>query len=797
MMADVHEVQPLVRDVAPRGQRGSYEGELGSTRDEDSRTALHWAVIRGHQQTLFELMPVCDAIVNAKDRFNRTALFYAVGGQEFSNLMVEMLLLGGAQVNYIDVDRKTPLLMALERKDRLLTGRLAEFDSITMHMIIAECHPSNDKSEGMINILDFLLTHGGKDLKSTKNRKGQSILHASATTGNMAVVDVFMEHGRINPLEVVLEMDKEGDTPLISAARGGWFEMAKFLVQDCDFNKDIVDANGMTALHWAAHQGHTAIVSLLVDAGADIMRQTETGFTSLFLACNNRRDETGVLLLEKTGIPKALTLKDAFGRGLTRVAALNNCSNILTKLIEYAKEEGNDARVLWEHSEGCSHAFAAIGSDCRESAMTLLKAGAAVTGSNGNRDTALHCAVSHGDADLVKWLLENRSESRLWMVAKNKENQTPAGVAATRLEGGVLADILADLLHYEEPARVRDLDTTGWIGIHWATFYARLDLIKLLVRKTADGTNNSVLAADTSGRTAADLARRLHPKQMKLLQWLKPVDTLGDPSDVPLLREPKVSDETKDICGRVPAFLMDVYGRRGTLVILLYVSDILCYGPDPIMSVEAEKRGMDRRLRSRWIHLPLNNLTVIENMAQGTLTHGIKIIPCSPSQDLIHRIYFDIADENMDNLETAGNEFEPTSPRGLAHNTETSCRDLDNLTNFSAISPDNIPSSLEDDAMIVSGTQTSTKLFFPDAQNNQVESEEYPTTLPSNNLHAKGKPANTPRRIPPEWRSLKKVIDHATIQHSKLSRFIDEKMSSEPRVGYLRPIAPFIDVRYR
>jgi hypothetical protein len=223
---------------------------FNSRRDGDDRTALHWAVLQGHRKMTFEIASKCDSIINAKDRFDRAALFYAVEHQQFPDLLVRMLLLLGAEVDLIDVDWKTPLRLAIEKEDSLLTRRLAEFDSVMMHMMIEECNWIYGPGEHTLLMLDFLFTHASKDQLIIRNRKGQSILHASASTGNMAVVRLLIKHDIVRPREIMIEVDKAGDTPLISVARIGWLEMAKFLVEDCCFNRKFMAALIQKQFHY-------------------------------------------------------------------------------------------------------------------------------------------------------------------------------------------------------------------------------------------------------------------------------------------------------------------------------------------------------------------------------------------------------------------------------------------------------------------------------------------------------------------------------------------------------------------
>ncbi|KAF7523488.1 hypothetical protein G7054_g11743 [Neopestalotiopsis clavispora] len=691
-----------------------YETLLHETRDEVGRTALHSAVMKGHCKIAFDIASKCGSVVDEKDNFDRTALFYAVAHQQFPDVLVGMLLLCGAEVNHIDVENKTPLLLAIEKKEDALIRQLEEFDSITMHTMIAECDLRNGYNETMVTMLDFFLAHGNKDQQNFKNHKGQSIFHASTSTGNLAVIDVLRKHSMFDLSRVMEDVDDEGNTPLISAARAGWFEMTRHLVETYHFDLSVCDANGMTVLHWAARQGHMSIVSLLAKANADIMALTKTGFTPLLLACDNRQDRTGVLLLEIATIERALESRNAIGLGLTRIAAQNDCIEVLTELIKYAKKDGSDASILSEQLGGCSHAFAAIDRNCHQSAMALLKAGAIVTGYNRNRDTALHCAVTHGDSEIVQWLLEHMIEAGSWIASKNNYGQTPADVAVTSLQGSVLADVLAKLSTYGNPEPARQMNTEGWMGIHWATLYGRLDLIKSLVRKKKDGTRESVLVADSKGRKAEDLARSLYPEQADLLQWLTPVATLRKPEDTPLLlAEPEISDDVEDACSKVQVSIMDVYQFTAREMPQCYIPDILRYGPGPIMSVEADKFGMD--------------------------------------QDLIQRIYFDIESESLDILKGVGDDF------------------------------------------ITDQERDETMDAMSDARKKRVQFEKLLAGLSPDGLHTDSKVKSTARKISSVLTPLKKVIDNVSTQHSKLSRFIDEKMRAKSGTAYSRPIAPFID----
>ena len=102
--------------------------------------------------------------------------------------------------------------------------------------------------------------------------------HAAAETelfqlvaaGNVDKVTVLLkERGAGAGGYVVDEADDSGMTLLIKAADGGDESMVAALL-NLGANVNLVDQDGMTALHTAALCDHAAIAELLVKAGADV-----------------------------------------------------------------------------------------------------------------------------------------------------------------------------------------------------------------------------------------------------------------------------------------------------------------------------------------------------------------------------------------------------------------------------------------------------------------------------------------------------------------------------------------------
>jgi len=87
------------------------------------------------------------------------------------------------------------------------------------------------------------------------------------------------------------------EPPLLDAARSDDAErVAALLKTRVDVN--VRQADGATALHWAAHHDDVRLASMLVRAGAKPGVADDTGATPLFLACMNRSSRMVTLLLD-------------------------------------------------------------------------------------------------------------------------------------------------------------------------------------------------------------------------------------------------------------------------------------------------------------------------------------------------------------------------------------------------------------------------------------------------------------------------------------------------------------------
>ena len=168
------------------------------------------------------------------------------------------------------------------------------------------------------------------------------------------------------------------------------------LKQHADVNAP--QADGMTALHWAAYLDDLEIAKLLADANANVKATNRYGVTPLFLACQNGNASIVELLLERGADPNT-TLRG--GETALMTAARTGRTGPVNALLKRgaevnAKERRGQTALMWAAADGHTAVV-----------ELLLKAGAdihAILPDSGF--TSFFFAVRQGRAEVVRALLK-------------------------------------------------------------------------------------------------------------------------------------------------------------------------------------------------------------------------------------------------------------------------------------------------------------------------------------------------------------------------------------------------------
>jgi ankyrin repeat protein len=111
---------------------------------------------------------------------------------------------------------------------------------------------------GHVKILELLIQHGG-DI-SRRDGRGWTALHCCVSKGHESALALMMDCGGDDMIELI---DKEGNTPLHTAAEEGHLECARLLLETAA-NPDLMNAQGFTPFAIANARGHNKLGSLIL-----------------------------------------------------------------------------------------------------------------------------------------------------------------------------------------------------------------------------------------------------------------------------------------------------------------------------------------------------------------------------------------------------------------------------------------------------------------------------------------------------------------------------------------------------
>ena len=247
---------------------------------------LTWAVTTGQTEAA-ELLLQHGADVNGRNRDGNTALHLAIflGRAEAA----ELLLKNGTDVNRKNDDGATPvdLLAVPWEMTRFLSGPLG------IKLKQKQVEAGRAKIAEMFNVKSSNLSEGKSTFPVEK-------LWDAASSGNLSVVKQAIANG----IDVNMKDPKSGGTLLAAAALMGHTEIVALLLEHgADVNARSKD--GGTALHAAAFLGRVETVKLLLDKGADTTLQHKMGSTAIDSAKLNWLLTKGILAMLKLEVDEA------------------------------------------------------------------------------------------------------------------------------------------------------------------------------------------------------------------------------------------------------------------------------------------------------------------------------------------------------------------------------------------------------------------------------------------------------------------------------------------------------------
>ncbi|XP_071550393.1 uncharacterized protein [Panulirus ornatus] len=455
-------------------------------------TSLHAAAVVGDKLKLTDILQDKSTNLEARDRWGRVALIYAVLGNHQE--AVETLLRSGARPDATDSYCRTALHFAAYK------GHLGCIKAI-LHAVESK-GISHLESQGGVwlaqdvggvtplhhaaihsnhKCLQALLKYAAPGTLDTEDHKKRTPLHWAAAYGSEENVRLLIKHGANN-----LMPDQEGKTPLHWAAMSkaeGAKDCVRTLICAAPSSVNWQDFDGITALHLAVAEARKDTVDVILSVQKCNVDLTDNQFrTALHWACNRGLTAIVGCLLERGAHLGAV---DVYGATPLHYAAQLNHDDTVELLVrrpcvrDDPSKEGYTA-LLWAAAQGADSAI-----------TVMVRHGASLTEADPRGCTALHIAAGAGHVSTVGVLLRLRAPPD---VCAN-DGRTPL-LHAAQAGHAQIVKILA-----KAGASLDHRDNEGQCALHHAVLGGHLYLAQILIR-----AGTSVNVQDYSGRTPLHMA---------------------------------------------------------------------------------------------------------------------------------------------------------------------------------------------------------------------------------------------------------------------------------------------------
>ena len=295
-------------------------------------------------------------------------------------------------------------------------------------------------------------------------------------------------------------------TQLLVAAKAANAERVVALLGE-GVDPDTVQADGATALHWAAHHDDVGMADALIEAGADAGAANEFAATPLWLAAQNASARMVKRLLEAGADPNAALPS---GETVLMMAARTGSSGAVRLLVEHGATI--DAT---EHTRGQTAMMWAISERQSDVVKTLIDLGADITVRSAERPRRIHTRtagfnpsgvidVTHGGNSALLFAARHGDlDSARYLINAGADANDTAPVGTNALVVAVHSGHTELALYLLDQGSDPNTDGAGYTALHAATLRGDAVVVDALLAAGADA-NARVMRGSEGRRNSPD-----------------------------------------------------------------------------------------------------------------------------------------------------------------------------------------------------------------------------------------------------------------------------------------------------
>ena len=367
--------------------------------DKNHVTALMLACVKGNKDVINVLLNA-GADPNIADGKGATCIYHAVG-EGCSKDVLETIVNHGADVNAKNKFNRTALLIACVKgnKDAINILLNAGADpNVTDYMGAACIH--HVVGEGCSNdVLETVVNHG-TDIDAI-NKTNATALMLACEKGKKDAIDVLLNAGA-NPNFA----DADGDTCLHYIARNDCCTEVVQAVISHGADVNVMNENNVTALMIACGRGNMHVINVLLNAGANPRISDADDHTWLHEAVRGGYSQVVLETMINHGADVNATIKN------NRTALMIVTVHGNRKAIYVLLSAGADPNSADADGDTCLH-YAVRNGCCAEVLQAIISLGVDVNATNKRNVPALMLACDRGNKDAIKVLLNAGADPNL------------------------------------------------------------------------------------------------------------------------------------------------------------------------------------------------------------------------------------------------------------------------------------------------------------------------------------------------------------------------------------------------